>query len=129
MPYYRQVGEVPPKRHTQFRSPDGGLYAEELMGHGGFSSVSALLYHRHAPTAIVAADEVDVVDPKLAANQPLLPRHLRTEHLPGGGDLVTGRSLLLANDDVRLAVAQPTGPSGLYRNTTGDEVVYVREGA
>ena len=22
MPYYRQVGDVPPKRHTQFR-PDG----------------------------------------------------------------------------------------------------------
>jgi homogentisate 1,2-dioxygenase len=129
MPYYRQVGEVPPKRHTQFRSPDGNLYAEELMGHGGFSAVSALLYHRHAPTAIVAADEVDVADPKLAANQPLLPRHLRTTDLPGGGDLVTGRSLLLANDDVGLAVAQPTQPSGLYRNTTGDEVVYVRQGA
>ena len=36
MPYYRQVGEVPPKRHTQFRAPDGGLYAEELMGTDGF---------------------------------------------------------------------------------------------
>jgi homogentisate 1,2-dioxygenase len=131
MPYYRRVGDIPPKRHTQFRSPDGTLFAEELMGHGGFSSVSALLYHRHAPTAITSADDVDEVDPKLAANRPLLPRHLRTGRLPGGGDLVTGRRLLVANDDVRVAVAQP-GPgeaSGLYRNTTGDEVVYVRQGA
>ena len=53
MPYYRRVGEVPPKRHTQFRTPDGGLYAEELMGQEGFSSDSSLLYHRYPPTAIV----------------------------------------------------------------------------
>jgi hypothetical protein len=31
MPYYRSIGEAPPKRHTQFRQPDGSLYAEELM--------------------------------------------------------------------------------------------------
>ncbi len=37
MAHYRQVGEVPPKRHTQFRRPDGGLYSEELMGEEGFS--------------------------------------------------------------------------------------------
>ena len=53
MPYYRQVGELPRKRHTQFRKPDGGLYAEELMGDDGFSAESALLYHEHLPTAIV----------------------------------------------------------------------------
>ncbi|HEY1486067.1 MAG TPA: homogentisate 1,2-dioxygenase, partial [Micromonosporaceae bacterium] len=41
MPYYRRVGELPPKRHTQFRQPDGSLYAEELMGEEGFSSDSA----------------------------------------------------------------------------------------
>ena len=55
MPYYRQVGEIPRKRHTQFRQPDGSLYAEELMGVEGFSSDSSLLYHRHLPTAIVSS--------------------------------------------------------------------------
>jgi homogentisate 1,2-dioxygenase len=55
VPYYRSVGEVPRKRHTQFRRPDGGLFAEELMGIEGFSHDSALLYHRYLPTAIVAA--------------------------------------------------------------------------
>jgi homogentisate 1,2-dioxygenase len=60
VPHYRQLGEVPRKRHTQFRRPDGGLYAEELTGAEGFSSDSSLLYHRqHAPTAIVAAEAVD----------------------------------------------------------------------
>jgi homogentisate 1,2-dioxygenase len=128
MPYYRRVGEVPPKRHTQFRAPDGSLYAEELMGEDGFSSASSLLYHRHPPTAVVAAETVAAPDPELAPNEPLLPHHLRTGQLPGGGDLVTGRTPLLANDDVSLAVARPTEPSGLYRNASGDELVYLRQG-
>ena len=51
MPFYRRVGEVPRKRHARFPRPDGGLYAEELMGEEGFSSSSSLLYHRHSPTA------------------------------------------------------------------------------
>ena len=55
MAHYRQVGEVPPKRHTQFRRPDGGLYSEELMGEEGFSSDSSLLYHRGIPSAMVDA--------------------------------------------------------------------------
>ena len=48
MPYYRQVGEVPGKRHTQLRI-DGALAYEELIGEEGFSSDSALLYHRLHP--------------------------------------------------------------------------------
>jgi homogentisate 1,2-dioxygenase len=24
MAYYRQVGDIPPNRHTQYRRPDGG---------------------------------------------------------------------------------------------------------
>lgn len=130
MPHYCRVGDVPPKRHTRFRAPDGSLYAEELMGSDGFSSASSLLYHRRPPTALLAAETVGGgPDVGLRPNEPLLPRHLRTADLPPGGDLVTGRRPLLANDDVRLAVAQPVEASGLYRNATGDEVVYLRTGA
>jgi homogentisate 1,2-dioxygenase len=129
MPYYRRVGEIPPKRHTQFRAPDGQLYAEELMGTEGFSSSSSLLYHRRPPTALVAAEAVQEKDPGLGPNEPLLPRHLRTGTLPTGGDLVADRTLLLANASVRLLVAQPTRSSGLYRNAIGDEIVYLRQGS
>jgi homogentisate 1,2-dioxygenase len=128
MPYYRRVGEIPPKRHTQFRAPDGQLYAEELMGTEGFSSSSSLLYHRRPPTALVAAEAVPEKDLGLGPNEPLLPRHLRTGTLAAGGDLVADRTLLLANASVRLLVAQPTERSGLYRNATGDEIVYLRQG-
>ena len=55
MAHYRRSGEIPPKRHTQHRRPDGGLYYEELMGEEGFSSDSSLLYHRGVPSAMVDA--------------------------------------------------------------------------
>ena len=130
MPYYRAIGEFPRKRHVRFRRPDGGLYAEELMGEEGFSSDSSLLYHRYLPTAIVKSEETDgAADGATTPNQPLLPRHFRTGELPAGGDLVSGRQLLLANEDVRICFAAPRVGSGLYRNSTGDEAVYLRTGA
>jgi homogentisate 1,2-dioxygenase len=131
MPYYRVTGEIPRKRHIRFHRPDGGLYAEELMGEEGFVSDSSLLYHAHLPTAIVKSDGVE--DPEAAAgispNHPLLPRHFRTQELPCGGDLVLGRQLLLANDDVRISFAAAAAPSELYRNSTGDEAIYLRTGS
>ena len=129
MPYYRQVGEVPPKRHTQFRTPDGGLYAEELMGQEGFSSDSSLLYHRHPPTAIVAAEEFTPPAWSRLPNRPLKPRHFQTHKLDtSGADPVLGRQHLLANDDVRLSYVVAERPSPLYRNAIGDECLYVEEG-
>ncbi|GIF65085.1 homogentisate 1,2-dioxygenase [Asanoa ishikariensis] len=130
MPYYRSVGEVPRKRHTQFRQPDGGLYAEELMGQEGFSSDSSLLYHRAMPTAIVAAEEFDPPAWSRTPNRPLKPRHLRTHKLDtAGADPVLGRAHLLANDDVRISYVTAERPSPLYRNAVGDECLYVEAGA
>jgi homogentisate 1,2-dioxygenase len=130
MPYYRSVGEVPRKRHTQFRRPDGGLYAEELMGQEGFSADSSLLYHRHLPTAIVAAETFDPPGDARTPNRPLKPRHLRTHKLDAGSaDAVLGRQPLLANEDVRIGYAVADRPSPLYRNAVGDECLYVEAGA
>jgi homogentisate 1,2-dioxygenase len=130
VPYYRRVGDVPPKRHTQFRRPDGRLYAEELMSQEGFSFSSSLLYHREIPTAIVKAEPVD--EPELAAksqpNHPLQPRLFHTHELPAGGDLVCGRQPLLVNDDLRMSYVVADLPSELYRNGVGDECVYVESG-
>ncbi|MGB6457774.1 MAG: homogentisate 1,2-dioxygenase domain-containing protein [Streptosporangiaceae bacterium] len=129
MPYYRVAGEVPAKRHVRFRGPDGSLYAEELMGEEGFVSDSSLLYHRHPPTAIVKSEALaGAAEVILTANHPLLPRHFRTQDLAAGGDLVLGRQLLLANDDVRISFAAADTASELYRNSSGDEAVYVRSG-
>jgi homogentisate 1,2-dioxygenase len=110
MAYYRSTGNVPPKRHTQHRAPAGGLYYEELTGEEGFSSDSSLLYHAGVPSAIVDATPWELPGQTLTENRPLLPRHLRLHELFGGEewkttDAVTGRRLVLGNDDVRISYA------------------------
>jgi homogentisate 1,2-dioxygenase len=131
MPYYRVVGEIPRKRHIRFNRPDGGLYAEELMGEEGFSSDSSLLYHINPPTAIVKSEAIsDTISPaNLTPNHPLLPRHYRTQDLPAGGDLVLGRQPLAGNDDVTISFVSADTDSDLYRNSVGDETVYLRAGS
>jgi homogentisate 1,2-dioxygenase len=131
MPYYRRVGEVPAKRHTQFRQPNGSLYAEELMGQEGFSSDSSLLYHHHLPTAIVAASEYDGPQWTRVPNRPLKPRHLRTHKLDAGSDAdpILDRQHLLANEDCRISYVLASRPSVLYRNSVGDECVYLESGS
>ncbi len=129
MPFYRQVGDIPPKRHTQFRQPDGSLYAEELMGQEGFSSDSSLLYHRFMPTAIVAAEEFEPPAWSRVSNRPLKPRHFQTHKLDASGaDPILGRQHLMANDDCRISYVLADKPSPLYRNAIGDECVYVEAG-
>jgi homogentisate 1,2-dioxygenase len=133
MPYYRQVGEIPNKRHVAFRDAEGHRFHEELMGQEGFSSRSALLYHRHAPSAITAIEPVEQIDVDVAtADHPMTPRHIQTGLLgtdsDGATDAVTGRRLLLANADLRIAWVDATATSPLYRNATGDELIYVQRG-
>ena len=84
MAHYRAVGDVPPKRHTQHRDPDGKLYREELMGEEGFSSDSSLLYHRGVPSAIVGSEVWELPDQTRTPNHPLKPRHLKLHELATG---------------------------------------------
>ncbi len=131
MAHYRCIGEVPRKRHLRVAHPSGrGYLAEELMGQEGFSQESALLYHLHSPSALVAVEPLD--DPLAAqacvADHPLLPRHLRTGAVPNGGDVVLGRRPLLGNDDVRLSWVVADRPTPLYRNAAGDELLFVQAG-
>jgi homogentisate 1,2-dioxygenase len=132
MPYYRSAGDVPRKRHTQHRTPEGGLYSEELMGEEGFSSDSSLLYHVGIPSAVVDVRAWDLPDQTLTPNHPMAPRHFATHALFDGGatgvDAVTGRRLLLGNGDVRLSYVVADAPSPLYRNAVGDECLYVESG-
>ncbi|HEU4512961.1 MAG TPA: homogentisate 1,2-dioxygenase domain-containing protein [Nocardioidaceae bacterium] len=132
MAYYRQVGTVPAKRHTQFRDDDGALHYEELMGEEGFSSDSSLLYHRGVPSAIVDSRVWEVPDLATTANHPLKPRHLKLHGLFDEGakelDAVQGRRLVLGNADVRISYVVAGTTSPYYRNAIGDECVYVEAG-
>ena len=134
MVYYRQVGDVPSKRHIALRDADGALRYEELMGEEGFSSDSSLLYHAGVPSAIVDSQVWEMPDQALTANHPLKPRHLRLHALAtppdaGGTDAVHGRRLVLGNGDVRISYVVADQVSPYYRNAVGDECVYVEQGS
>jgi homogentisate 1,2-dioxygenase len=132
MAYYQARGSVPPKRHTQHRAPDGSLYFEELMGEEGFSADSSLLYHQYIPSAMIGARTWELPDLATTPNEPLLPRHLKLHSLFESGDgvdVVTGRRLVLGNDDVRISYVVAAAASPLYRNAIGDECVYVESGS
>lgn len=131
MAYYRRVGDVPPKRHTQHRKPDGGLLREELVGEEGFTGDSSLLYHRGVPSALVAATPWDPPEARTEPNHPLKPRHFRLHELfaDADRDVVTGRRLVLGNEDVRISYVVAAEESPLYRNAIGDECVYVESGS
>ena len=78
MPIYHTLGEVPRKRHMAFRKPDGGIYAEQLMGHEGFTGTSSLLYHVHPPTTIKSVRRVKELVWEADDDQTLKHRHWKT---------------------------------------------------
>ena len=59
MPFYHKLGQIPHKRHTQFRKPDGNLYREEVMGLEGFSGVQSILYHHFLPPPVHQTFQAD----------------------------------------------------------------------
>jgi len=128
VPYYRRVGEVPPKRHVRVASDDGGWLAEELMGTTGFAGGSSLLYHRRSPSALESVEPLDEPASSCTPDHPLVPRHLRTAELPVGGDPVRGRHALMANDDLSVSIVHADRSSGLFRDARGDELVFVHDG-
>ncbi|MDF3313173.1 homogentisate 1,2-dioxygenase [Rhodococcus sp. T2V] len=129
MSYYKSLGLIPPKRHTQFRQHDGSLYHEELMGLGGFADDSALLYHINAPMPLRRVEATKGPEWSTRPNQPLMPYHLQTSLLDApDADAVTGRRPLVANEDLRISYVSATQESPIYRNAVGDECVFVQSG-
>lgn len=130
MPFYHRLGDLPQKRHTQFRKPDGGLYREEVMGLEGFSGIQSILYHHHLPPRVAELEDLGKVGPEYAEYGPLRHRAFTTAGVPAGGDPVSARRTLLGNNDVTLGVSLPTtSMSYFYRNAQGYEVWFTHEGS
>jgi len=129
MTYYYKLGQLPPKRHTQFRREDGSLHHEEVMGIHGFAGIQSILYHLRPPTAIRRLELVPTEAIPYEEVGPLRPRHLRSTPLPSGGDAITGRVPLMGNSDVVLYVARPTEPMTYWHKFAhGDDVLFIHEG-
>src|SRR6185436_3878718 len=121
MPIYHTLGSIPRKRHTVFRRPDGGLYAEELMGHEGFIGTASLLYHIHPPTTVTSAKRVSDVLWKADTETSLRHRHFLTGRMKPGGSATLDRTLLLFNEDIGMLYVQPTEQDQhFYRNSQAD---------
>ena len=130
--FYVARGNVPPKRHTQHRAPDGSLYAEELFGVEGFTGRSSLLYHLVPPTRTHFVEPVRRVTLEEADDEAHRHRLVNTAGVELTGDAVTGRLPLFFNTDVVMGVVRPAEamPAGrFYRNGQADEMLYVHEGS
>jgi homogentisate 1,2-dioxygenase len=130
MPSYVRAGSLPHKRHIQFRRPDGGLYAEELFSTKGFESVYSLLYHLRPPTATLEVRAWERPTAAFVPNEPLRNRHFKTARIHAGGDALESRHALLGNEDLVVSIAQADQPMEYwYRNTGGDELLFIHSGA
>ncbi len=130
MPIYHTLGKIPRKRHIAFRKPDGGLYAEELMGNEGFTGPAALLYHVHPPTMVLEAKRLREIRWEADPDKTLKHRHFLTAKVPEGGSPTLDRTPILFNRDVAMLFARPNKQdTHFYKNGQADEVVYVGEGS
>ena len=130
MPYYHKLGNVPHKRHTQFRKPDGGLYSEQLFSTEGFSNDYSLLYHIHPPTQIIKTENPVSVAPEVAEEKMLRHRSFEGFHVKPVEDYLESRVPVLVNNDCHIVLASPmkSVENYFYKNADADEMIFIHEG-
>jgi homogentisate 1,2-dioxygenase len=130
MAHYYSLGEIPHKRHTQFRKPDGTLYSEELLSTEGFSYNYSLLYHLYPPTKIVKSEEPRDVNPVIATSNILKHRSFQGFKIKPTADYLDSRKPVLVNNDchITLAAPQQSMQNYFFKNADADEVIFIHEG-
>ena len=129
MPFYQTRGEIPTKRHTQFRDDTGNLYWEELISREGFSHMYSNIYHVYPPTSVEAIGELKKYNLK-AVDQTHRHHHIRTANVESNGDAISSRIPLFFNSDVVISKAHVTDSmSTLYRNGNADEILFIHTGS
>ncbi len=131
MPVYHKLGQIPAKRHTVFRKPDGNLYAEELVSTEGFSSLYSLVYHCHPPTIVKHLGEPYSVEPKIAREKHLKHTSLIGFNIKPEDDFLKSRKPVLVNSDLHIVLAAPrkSMTDYFYKNSQADEMIFVHEGS
>lgn len=128
--HYHSLGQVPPKRHTQFRKPNGELYHEELFSTEGFSDLHSLLYHMNAPTQIVQVGEPYSVAPRVVADKQLKHRSLKGFEVAPEDDYLKSRKPVLVNNDCKIILAAPrrSMTDYFFKNADADECIFIHKG-
>jgi homogentisate 1,2-dioxygenase len=130
MPIYHKLGNIPPKRHTQFEKPNGGLYYEQLFGTEGFHGNSSLSYHIHRPTQVKKILKSYSVEPKIAIGKNIKSLLLKGFELKAEDDFLDSRKAMLLNKDciIGLAVPRKSLTSYFYKNADADEMIFIHKG-
>ena len=130
MASYHKLGNIPHKRHTQFRKPDGNLYSEQLFSTEGFSNDYSLLYHVYPPTQIINTEPHVSVAPAIAEEKMLKHRSFEGFNIKPEPDYLQSRKPILVNNDCHISLAAPGESMNgyFYKNADADEVVFVHEG-
>lgn len=131
MAYYHRLGQIPPKRHTQFRQPDQTLYKEELVSSKGFSGIYSNLYHIHNPNAVKSIGKPKPYAWREAKDHGLQQTHLKTTGVKTTGeDYLSARRMLMKNSDVMMGICSPKKRKMDYffKNADGDELLYIHDG-
>lgn len=130
MPYYHSLGNLPHKRHTQFRKEDGNLYSEQLFSTEGFSNDYSLMYHLYPPTQIIRTDEPVNVMPTVAEEKMLRHRSFEGFNIRPTADYLKSRVPILVNNDCHISLAAPQKSMDdyFYKNADADEIVFIHEG-
>lgn len=130
MPRYHRLGQIPAKKHVQFRKPDGTLYAEELFSTHGFSDMMSTMYHINLPTEVAGFEDMGASKPTYIQDEPLRHRHLVTGRMEPMGDAISGRVPLMGNADVvwnqGLVAEQMTD---FFKNAEADEILFIHKGS
>lgn len=131
MPIYHKLGKIPPKRHTQFEKPSGGLYYEQLFGTIGFDGMSSLSYHVHRPTQVKEIGKALDVSPKIAVEKNITSRKLIGFDVAPKDDFLESREPLLVNNDVHVSLAAPrkSVTDYFYKNADADEMLFIHKGS
>lgn len=129
--HYHCLGQVPPKRHTQFRKPNGELYHEELFSTEGFSDLYSLLYHCNPPTQIVQVNEPYSVAPRTVHDKQLKHRSLLGFKIEPEDDYLQSRKPVLVNNDCKIILAAPrkSMTGYFFKNADADEVIFIHQGS
>lgn len=131
MPYYHKLGNIPHKRHVQFRKPDGSLYSEQLFSTEGFSNDYSLLYHINPPTQIIRTGKPENIMPQIAEERMLSHRSFEGFKIKPVKDYLQSREAVLVNNDVHIVLASPQQSltEYFYKNADADELIFVHEGS
>src|SRR5919205_637323 len=87
MPFYQRLGEVPRKRHIQFRE-NGTLLTEEVMGLEGFTGNESILYHLQSPCRVMKLDGFEEIERQEWVPDQHAHRHFKTFDVKPEGDEV-----------------------------------------